>query len=142
MHGAYDLILFNYGPDKDLASVHLELPDTMSAREVDRLTRKLEKKVYKETGIVLVAVGLYSYNTGDDEASRIHLDVYNKVMAHEWAVQMHGFFVDTETKEMTFDVVMSFDVKPREALAILYQEVKEAYPDYDVQIAPDVDVSD
>ncbi len=142
VHGAYDLILFNYGPDKDLASVHLELPDTMSAREVDRLTRKLEKKVYKETGIVLVAVGLYSYNTGDDEASRIHLDVYNKVMAHEWAVQMHGFFVDTETKEMTFDVVMSFDVKPREALAILYQEVKEAYPDYDVQIAPDVDVSD
>lgn len=142
VHGAYDLILFNYGPDKDLASVHLELPDTMSAREVDRLTRKLEKKVYKETGIVLVAVGLYSYNTGDDEASRIHLDVYNKVMAHEWAVQMHGFFVDTETKEMTFDVVMSFDVKPREALAILYQEVKEAYPDYDVQIAPDIDVSD
>ncbi len=142
VHGAYDLILFNYGPDKDLASVHLELPDTMSAREVDRLTRKLEKKVYKETGIVLVAVGLYSYNTGDDEASRIHLDVCNKVMAHEWAVQMHGFFVDTETKEMTFDVVMSFDVKPREALAILYQEVREAYPDYDVQIAPDVDVSD
>jgi divalent metal cation (Fe/Co/Zn/Cd) transporter len=88
--------MFNYGPDKNLASVHLELPDTMSVREVDRLTRKLERKVYKETGIVLVAVGVYSYNTGDDEAARIQKDVRERVMAHDWAVQMHGFYVDEE----------------------------------------------
>ena len=30
VRGAYDLIMYNYGPDKDLASVHLELPDTMT----------------------------------------------------------------------------------------------------------------
>ena len=47
VQGAYDLIMYNYGPDKDLASVHLELPDTMTAREIDALTRKLERKVYK-----------------------------------------------------------------------------------------------
>ena len=52
VQGAYDLIMFNYGPDKNLASVHLELPDTMSVREADRLTRELERKVYKETGVV------------------------------------------------------------------------------------------
>ncbi len=44
VRGAYDLIIYNYGPDKDLASVHLELPDTMTAREIDKLTRKLEKR--------------------------------------------------------------------------------------------------
>ena len=141
VQGAYDLIMFNYGPDKNLASVHLELPDTMSVREVDRLTRKLERKVYKETGIVLVAVGVYSYNTGDDEAARIQKDVRERVLAHDWAVQLHGFYVDVETKEMTFDVVISFDISPREALSVLYEEMKKAYPDYKIVIAPDVDVS-
>ena len=138
VQGAYDLIMFNYG---NIASVHLELPDTMSVREVDRLTRKLERKVYKETGVVLVAVGVYSYNTGDDEAARIQKDVRERVLAHDWAVQLHGFYVDVETKEMTFDVVISFDISPREALSALYEEMKKAYPDYKIVIAPDVDVS-
>ena len=75
VRGAYDLIMYNYGPDKYFASVHLELPDTMTAREIDKLTRKLEKKVYKETGVVLAGVGLYSYNTGNDEASEIQKDI-------------------------------------------------------------------
>ena len=142
VRGAYDLIIHNYGPDKDLASVHLELPDTMTAREIDKLTRKLERKVYKEAGVILVGVGLYSYNTGNDEAADIQKDVYERVMAHEWVVQVHGFYVDTETKDMTFDVVMSFDIKPSEGLSILYNEIKEAYPEYEIMIAPDVDVSD
>ena len=142
VRGAYDLIIYNYGPDKDLASVHLELPDTMTAREIDKLTRRLERKVYKETGVILAAVGLYSYNTGNDKAAEIQKDVHDRVMAHDWAVQMHGFYVDVEAKEMTFDVVLSFDIKPREGLQIIYKEISEAYPDYRIHIAPDVDVSD
>ena len=141
VQGAYDLVMFNYGPDKNLASVHLELPDTMTVREVDRLTRKLETMVFKETGVILVGVGLYSYNTGEGEAARIQKEVRELVLAHDWAVQVHGFYADLETKEMTFDVVMSFDIRPREGLAILYEELRRAYPEYRITIAPDVDVS-
>ncbi|MBQ7447962.1 MAG: cation transporter [Eubacterium sp.] len=142
VRGAYDLIIHNYGPDKNLASVHLELPDTMTAKEIDQLTRRLERKVFKETGVILVGVGLYSYNTGDDEAADIRKDVYKRIMAHEWAVQVHGFYVDMTEKYMTFDVVLSFDIKPSEGLSILYEEIQAAYPEYTITIAPDVDVSD
>ena len=142
VQGAYDLFIYNYGPDKNLASVHLELPETMTAREIDRLTRKLEKKVMQETGIILVAVGLYSYNTDDDETARIHRDVLEKVTAHDWVLQMHGFYLDMSTKEMVFDVVLSFDIQPKEALEILYKEIGQAYPEYSISIAPDVDITD
>ncbi len=142
MRGAYDLILYNYGPDKNLASVHLELPDTMTVEEVDRLTRKLERRVYGETGVILVGVGVYSCNTGDNEAARISKDVQDKVLAHEWAVQVHGFHVDVSAKEMRFDVVMNFDIRPKEGVEILRREIGQAYPDYAVLIIPDVDVSD
>ncbi len=141
VRGAYDLILHNYGPDRNLASVHLELRDTMTVREVDRLTRKLEAKVYRETGVILTGVGLYAFNTLDDAAARLQNDVRDRVLAHEWAVQFHGFYVDTEAKEMQFDVVMSFDIPPKEGLNTLYEELRRAYPDYRITIASDVDVS-
>ena len=142
VQGAYDLILYNYGPDKNLGTVHLELPDTMTVEEVDRLTRRLERRVYGETGVILVGVGVYSCNTKDDEAARIFKDVRDKVLSHEWALQMHGFHVDVPAKEMRFDVVMSFDIRPQEGVEILRRELGEAYPDHAVLIIPDVDVSD
>ena len=141
VRGAFDLVLYNYGPDKDLASVHVELPDTMTVREVDALTRRVEKKVLKETGVILTGVGVYSYNTGDDEAARIQNRVRSTVMAHDWAVQFHGFYIDLEKKYMTFDVVMSFDIRPAEGLKTIYDELHAAFPDYTIEIAPDVDVS-
>ena len=142
VRGAYDLLLNNYGPDKNVASVHLELPDTMSVAEVDRLTRRVESKVYKETGVILTGVGLYSYNTGNSEAARIQNDVQARVLSHNWALQLHGFYLDTQAKDMRFDVVMSFDIRPREGIAILMEEMKRAYPDYAIEITPDVDITD
>lgn len=58
IRGAYDLFINNYGPGTNYASVHIELPDTMTVDEVDSLTRRVQMKVYKETGIMLVGVGV------------------------------------------------------------------------------------
>lgn len=142
VRGAYDLILYNYGPDRNYATVHLELPDTMTVEEADRLSRRVEVKVHRATGVLLTGVGLYSYNTGNDEAARIQNDVRARVLAHDWALQLHGFYVDIPNKQMRFDVVMSFDINPREGLRILCEEMAAAYPGYTFQIVPDVDISD
>ncbi len=141
VRGAYDLIINDYGPDKFYASVHLELPDTMTVREVDALTRRVERKVYRETGVILVGVGVYSYNTGEGEAARIQNQVCETVMAHDWALQFHGFYLDEENKDLRFDVVMDFDVDQKEGIKILRDELQPMYPDYHIYIAPDVDVS-
>lgn len=142
VRGAYDLLLNNYGPNKNYASVHLELPDTMTVDEVDVLTRKLEMNVYKETGIILTGVGVYSYNTSDTEVAHIRNEVQEMVMAHDWSLQMHGFYLDTEKHTMRFDVVMSFDIDPKEGIDIIRKEVGEAYPEYELNIIADVDIAD
>lgn len=142
VRGAYDLILYNYGPNKNYGSVHLELPDTMTVDQVDVLTRRVETKVYRETGVILTGVGVYSYNTTDEQAAQIRNAVQEAVLSHDWALQMHGFYVDTEKKAMRFDVVLSFDVDRKEALETLQREVRALYPDYNAMIVPDVDVTD
>ena len=140
--GAYDLTLFNYGPDRNYASVHIELPDTMKVDEVDLITRRIQLDVLHKTGIILTGIGVYSYNTSDDEAARMRNAIQKEVLSHDWALQMHGFYADTEKKTIRFDVVLSFDVERKEALETLYGEIQAMYPDYSLQIIPDVDVSD
>ena len=139
--GAYDLFLYNYGPDRDYGSVHIELPDTMTVEEVDRLTRRLEAKVYDQTGVVLTGIGVYSYNTSG-EAVKLRSEVTKRVMAHDWALQIHGFYFDMESREVRFDVVMSFDIDHGEGVKILTEEMQEAFPDYHFIVVPDIDISD
>lgn len=139
VRGAYDLIMYNYGPNKNYASVHLELPDIMTVDEVDQLTRRIQAKVYRETGVILTGVGVYSYNTADDEAAAIRNTIQKTVMAHEWALQLHGFYADTESKTLRFDVVLSFEVDKAEAVQTLMEELQPLYPDYTLLIVPDID---
>lgn len=142
IRGAYDLTLFNYGPDKYYGSVHMELPDTMTIEEADLLTRRVQRKVFRETGVILTGIGVYSYNTTNEEAAEIRNNVQKTVLSHDWALQLHGFYVDTEKKTMHFDVVISFDIDYKEAIGIMVKEVQELYPDYSVQIVPDADIAD
>lgn len=138
--GVYDLALFNYGPNKYYCSLHVELPDSMEVDEVDKLTRKLQYKVYKKTGIILIALGVYSYNTRDEEAGEIRRTIERKIMSHDWALQVHGFYVDTKNKNIRFDVVLNFDVERDEALKVIEEEISKFYPDYKIQIVPDIDL--
>lgn len=140
--GAYDVTLFNYGPNKNYGSVHVELPDTMTVDDVDRITRKIQLNVYNKTGIILTGVGVYSFNTSDDESAQMRNAIQKTVMSHEWALQMHGFYADMEKKTIRFDVVLSFDIEQKTAIEELYREVKPLYPDYFILIVPDVDVAD
>ena len=140
--GAYDITLFNYGPNKYYGSVHIELPDNLSVDDVDRISRKIQTNVFHKTGVILTGIGIYSYNTSDDEAAQMRNSVRKAVMTHDWALQMHGFYADTEKKTVRFDMVVSFEVDRKEALETLYGEIKALYPDYDVLIVPDVDMAD
>ena len=140
--GAYDVTIFNYGPNKNYASVHIELPDTLNVDDVDKITRRIQLNVFHKTGIILTGIGVYSYNTSDDEAARMRNAIQKTVLTHDWALQMHGFYADTEKKTLRFDVVLSFDEERKEALTILYGEISALYPDYEILIVPDVDIAD
>lgn len=142
IRGVYDLMINNYGPNKNYASLHVELPDTMCIEEVDRLTRKIEEKVYHKTGVILTGVGVYSYNTKGGEAAEIRNNIQQMVLAHDWALQLHGFYANVEEKTLRFDVVLSFDIDKEKALQILLKETQKSYPTYKIQIIPDVDISD
>ena len=143
VRGAYDLVLNNYGPDTWNGSIHIEIPDTYSADMIDKLTRSIQEEVYCKHQVILTAVGIYSVNTKDDEIARAQKKAGEIVRSHPHVLQMHGFYMDTEKKDMRFDAVISLGAEDRKAVyAAVLKDVQEAFPDYDLQIGMDTDFSE
>lgn len=143
VRGAYDLVLNNYGPDTYNGSIHIEVPDTYTAEELDELIRSITLKVYKEQNVILTAIGVYSYNTRNDEAARIEQDIRSIVFANDHILQMHGFYLNEVKKTIRFDVVIAFEAGDRRELyKKIYNQVHERYPEYQLMMALDTDFSE
>ena len=141
VHGAYDLILHSYGPDRTIGSVHVEVPDTMTAEEIDRMTRRVTENVIKEHGIILTGIGIYAENTKNDETARIRTKITETVMKHDKVLQLHGFYADLEKKYINFDVIIDYAADNREELfAEIVKEVKALFPDYEIHPVMDIDI--
>lgn len=143
VQGAYDLVLNNYGPDAWNGSIHIEVPDTFSADKLDRLIREIQIAVYNKYRVILTAVGVYSVNTKDEKIAAIEKKVRSIVSSHEHVLQMHGFYLNEETSEMRFDVVISFNAaNRRDAYMNIIKDVQNSFPDYKLQVALDTDFSE
>lgn len=140
--GVYDLILHNYGPENYIGSVHIELPDTYTMTELDRLERKITEKVYCDNHVILAGIGIYSRST-DDKTQEMLNSVRKIVMRYEYVIQMHGFAVIEEEKEIRFDLVIDFAAPDRVSyFNQVVADVQKAYPGYKLNIALDTDFSD
>ncbi|MBQ6264226.1 MAG: cation transporter [Clostridia bacterium] len=141
--GAYDLVLHNYGPETYTGSVHIEIPDTLSADDLDKLIRKVTVEVYEKHDVILTGVGIYSVNTKDPSAIEARERVRELVINNPYIPEMHGFYLDENEKTIRFDVVISFDAKDRNAVyADVCSQVQEAFPGYTLQIAMDSDFTE
>ena len=142
--GAFDLILHNYGPDNYIGSVHVEVPDTMTADEIDLMERRIAQNVYLKHGVALAGVGIYSMNTKNDEIKAMRSNITHIVMQHEGVLQMHGFYADTEKKTLNLDIILDFELDKGETnraqtFAAIRSEIQQAYPDYTLNMTMDLD---
>lgn len=143
VEGAYDLILTDYGPDKYLASIHIEVPDTLTVADVDKISRRLTKTILSKYGVLLHTIGVYSINTKDKSIIKIQQSIHDIVFSHKGVLEMHGFYLNKSDKTITFDVVIDFAVKDRGKLCKqIYYEIQSKYPDYTTHITLDVDAND
>lgn len=143
VNGAYDLILNDYGPNSMQGSIHIDVPDTYTADQLDVLSRNIAIEVYKKHNVKLTAVGIYSINTHDERINAVRDDVVKIALSHEFVKQVHGFYLDDERKLMRFDVVISFNAKDREEVCdIVVKDVQSHYKGYELTVTLDGDFSE
>ncbi|MBP3241991.1 MAG: cation transporter [Oribacterium sp.] len=143
VRGAYDLVLHSYGPDTYMGSVHIEVLDTMTARELDRLMRDITHKVYEEHKVIMEGISIYSVNTSDDKAQDMLGRCREIVMSNDHVLQMHGFYADEIRKTINFDVIIEFAADDRRKIFDdIVEQISAEFPEYKVELTMDVDMSD
>ena len=143
VQGAYDLILNNYGPDKYIGSIHIEVLDTLSVADIDRLSRRITRNIMDKFGIYLHTVGVYSVNTKDKKVIETRNDIHEIISKHKGILQMHGFYIDDDIKTISFDMVMDFKVENKDEIYNeICNEIKKKYKGYKTDITIDIDISD
>lgn len=142
VRGAYDLIINNYGEGRAIASVHIEVDDSLTAIQIHHLTRSISAKVYAETGTILT-VGIYATNETNKEVKEIKDFIYDLIEKEEGINQIHGFYLDEEKKLITFDLIFDFKYdNPQKKIAELIKLLMDKYPEYTFYIIQDTDFSD
>ena len=139
--GVYDLTLHNYGPNKIIASAHIQVKDETTAKEIHRITRKITYDIYAEFGIILT-IGIYASN---DKGEFGEIQKYINLIAKEYKniIQIHGFYVDEDINQISFDIIFNFDEKEQDKIiSEINQKLKDKYPKYSFNIIIDTDFSD
>ena len=141
VRGAYDLTLHNYGPSEIIGSVHIEVSDSATARQLHYLTRCIAAKVYAELGIVLT-VGIYAANDSSAKLTAVKERAQALAGADERILQLHGFYGDEAQKFVMFDLIVDFAADAAAVRDGLCEKLKADYPDYRFDIVLDSDYSD
>lgn len=138
VHGVYDMVFHDYGPNRVNGSLHIEVDDTMRADEISDLIRRITIKVFQEHNVMLTAIGIYSMNTDNEEAIKIREDITSLALSHEHVLQLHGFYMRGKTVQ--FDLIVDFDAKDRQGICDhVANDIKEKYPEYEVIAFLDTD---
>ena len=139
--GVYDLTLHNYGPTQLMGSVHVEVNDDLTAKEIHKLTRQILYSVYEEFGIVLT-VGIYASNVDTPESMEIKESLLKIIGKYPEILQMHGFYIDEDINLITFDIIVDFDANGHEVKEKVLEEIRNKYPNYQFDAILDADYSD
>lgn len=140
--GVYDLILNNYGPNRSIGSFHIEVKDNMTASQIHPLTKEITKDIFLKYGVI-ITIGIYANNSSHPEIMKMRKYLYDEIKKYEDIKEIHGFFVDTKEKTISFDLLFEFSAQNlQEERDEIIKKLKEKYPDYTSNIIIDFDFSD
>ncbi len=125
VHGVFDLILHNYGPDVKIGSMHVNVYDTMSAHDIHGLTRKISMQMYERHGIIMT-VGVYSVATGENKQTELQTKVLHIIASHKEIVQVHGLYYSEEDNMLSVDIVP--DISIHDDAALIQRLTEELQP--------------
>lgn len=144
--GVHDLVIHSYGPNKLMASIHAEVPHTLSIFKIHEIIDKAEQEVSDKLNILLV-IHMDPVNL-DDKDTNDTLDFMQDIFEQfPEILSFHDFRVvgTGDYKNILFDIVIdsgnnTADFK-NNLIDSIDSKVKEFYPNYNTVITIDINYS-
>ena len=135
--GTYDLILDDFGPRERIGSMHIEVPEDMTAKEIHKLTRNIAHGLFEKFNLN-ATIGIYAQNapmTFDDFRDSL----VRIAEEHPQVLQVHGFYVDVEENTIMFDMVVDFHADKEAVRSEVIEKISSEHPGYRYNVDIDTD---
>lgn len=143
--GVHDLVIHNYGPGKFMATLHAEVPDSMSIVQIHEIIDRAEKELSSELNILLV-IHMDPINTNDEEVTFAKAELERILESYPMIKSFHDFRIvgEGESKNLIFDIVVDYSQALTEEFQnnIIYQldkDIKNIHPQYNAIVTIDRD---
>lgn len=113
--GSHDLIVHNYGPGRNMASIHAEVPNDVDIEESHEIIDRIERDAIQQIGVFLV-IHMDPVETKNERILEIKKMVEDSIKEIDPEVTTHDFRV-VEGKErinLIFDMVVPFTYSKEE----------------------------
>lgn len=142
VEGTYDLILHSYGPSKIIGALNIQVDENMTAKEIHGLTKRIIHAIEQEFAIMLT-IGIYASNQGDELSVEVQNYLEDILKNYHEILQLHGFYLDEEEKNISFDIIVDFGVKNSNQIkSEIIDKMKEKYSDYNYSVVIDNEFCD
>ncbi|MCI6636781.1 MAG: cation diffusion facilitator family transporter [Bilifractor sp.] len=139
--GAHDLIIHSYGPNRYLATIHVEVSKQRSLEEGHNIADEAEKKVLDSLGVVLVA-HVDPVELHDSRVLKIREEVARILHILDEELSFHDFRVSFQGEKtlISFDLVVPYSYSEEQEHKTARQIdslLREMNPDYSCSIVID-----
>ena len=142
VYGVYDIIINKYGHHTMIGSLHINVSDSMNAREIHRLTREISLRVHEKFNIILT-VGIYAVHTDDKRLGDLQQKVMSFVQHQDGVLQAHAFYYYDSKRLIAIDVVPEEGVKDHCAFCdMITAGLRKEFPGYDFDVLIDNNYSE
>jgi cation diffusion facilitator family transporter len=143
--GVHDLLVHNYGPGRIIASIHAEVPSSISVVKIHEIIDRAEKEISAALDIYLI-IHMDPITTDDEEILEAKNELIEVLKLVPIVKSFHDFRVvgEGQIKNLIFDVVVDVDhiLTREEELKIqmeINRELKKLHPSYNAIITVDKD---
>ena len=121
--GSHDLIVHNYGPGRNMASIHAEVPNDVDIEISHEIIDRIERDAAKKLGIFLV-IHMDPVETKDEYVLKVKSQVIEIMDALDKNASIHDFrMVDGQKQiNLIFDMVVPFEYSKEKE-----KELKESF---------------
>lgn len=136
--GTHDLIIHNYGPGRNFATIHMLLPKEMTVAEAHNIADRAESEVWKKLGVMLV-VHVDPSDVDDAQTRRIRNQIDRLIKLLDPELEIHDFnsvVCDGKT-HLQFELHVPYSYKREQEKKVVSQcqgLMKELDPDCTCEI--------
>ena len=108
--GTHDLIVHNYGPDRSMASIHVEVAADVPIETTHTIVDKIERDAYRELGVMLV-IHMDPVDLHNTRATELKEKIIEIINGLDSRLSIHDFRLvqGTKRRNLIFDLVVPRD---------------------------------